>query len=92
VVDLVHQLGQEKLVGRGKRLATTLTLWDFVVLDEPGYLPFSKNGGQLLFQLISKLYERISLPITTNMTFAEWHQAFADSKMTSDLLETGTHY
>ena len=60
VVDLVNRLETESRSGRQGRIADHLTRLDFVILDELGYLPFAQSGGQLLFHLISRLYERTS--------------------------------
>ncbi len=90
--DLVNEL----IVAQNEyRLSKYLRSWkkaDLIILDELGFVPFSKLGSELLFQFCSGIYETCSLIVTSNLTFSEWVTVFGDETITSALLDRLVHH
>jgi len=92
LVDLVNELEQEKEQHRTGSTQRKLKGYSLVILDELGYLPFTAQGAQLLFHLMSSWYENLPVMITTNLEFKEWDSMFHNQKMTIALLDRLTHH
>ena len=74
-----------------ERTLRQLERQDILILDELGYVPFSKTAAELLFEVISRAYERLSLIITTNLPFESWIEIFGSERLTGALLDRLTH-
>ena len=89
--DLVTQLVECREERRLQRLQKQLQRLDLLVIDELGYVPFSKAGAELLFDVISQAYEHHSLMVSTNLAFEEWTEIFGSERLTGALLDRLTH-
>lgn len=90
--SLVNQLSESKSNGKLTTLLKRLKGLDLLICDEWGYVPLSRDGSQLLFEVISDSYEKRSLIITTNLEFSKWANVFYDEKMTAAMLDRLVHY
>ena len=88
---LVNELIEARQERALQRLVQKYVRYDLLILDELGYIPFSKEGAELLFQVLAERHERGSVMITTNLGFADWTQVFGDATMTAALLDRLTH-
>jgi DNA replication protein DnaC len=73
------------------RIISKYGRYDLLIIDELGYVPFSKEGAELLFQVLAQRHEKVSVIITSNLGFADWTQIFGDATLTAALLDRLTH-
>lgn len=92
VADLIDLLEKSWTEGRFQQLRNKFKGVDMIILDEMGYVPFSKEGAELLFQLISDWYEQKSLVITSNLEFSQWNKVFTDARLTAALVDRVIHH
>jgi DNA replication protein DnaC len=88
---LVNELIQAQDDHRLSKFLTSVSKQQLIIIDELGFIPFSSSGSHLMFQFFSNLYERVSMMVTSNLSFADWTQVFGDERLTAALLDRLTH-
>ncbi|MBP2898913.1 IS21-like element helper ATPase IstB [Escherichia coli] len=92
VSDLVSQLLEKHQSGTLTRFMREMKKVDLLILDELGFIPFHKDGSELLFDLISECYETASVIITTNLEFGQWNTVFGDKRLTAAIIDRLVHH
>lgn len=90
--ELTNQLVEAKAAGRLSRVLERMARFDVVVLDELGYVPFDKQGADLLFSFIARVYERRALVVTTNLAFSRWSEVFLDATAAAAVIDRIVHH
>lgn len=92
VADLVEQLEEALKAGTLQRLKRQIEKCQLLILDEVGYVPFQKQGAELLFHIIADCYEQKSVIVTSNLEFGQWNRVFGDNRLTSALVDRLVHH
>ncbi|MED4080016.1 IS21-like element helper ATPase IstB [Halalkalibacterium halodurans] len=92
VADLVAQLEDALAKGTLQRLKRQIESCDLLILDEVGYVPFQKQGSELLFHIIADCYEQKSVIVTSNLEFGQWNRVFGDNRLTTALVDRLVHH
>ncbi len=92
VADLVGLLEEALKQGNLTRIKKQIEACDLLILDELGYVPFQKQGAELLFHIIADCYEQKSVIVTSNLEFGQWNRIFGDNRLTSALVDRLVHH
>lgn len=92
VVDLTNELLEKYKEGQVSKLIKKISKADLLILDELGYIPFSKKAAELLFSVISNSYEQQSIIVTSNLEFGRWNEVFGDDRLTAALIDRVVHH
>lgn len=91
-VDLTNELLEKHKNGQAGKLIKKIAKFDILILDELGYIPFSKKAAELLFSVISNCYEQQSIIVTSNLEFGRWNEVFGDDRLTAALVDRVVHH